>query len=656
MLPSNNSNPLQSAGARLPLILLAVVLVGVWFCYRPAFNGDFELDDVSNLAGLANIDSKDAFWDFVLSGDAGPLGRPIALLTFAWQAQQWSKGPEAFLKVNVLIHLLNGAALAWCLFGLARLRSIDTARSAWVAAAAAGTWLLLPVLATSTLLVVQRMTTLSALFLLLGLGVYLHARRRMPASPRAAIAGMSAGLVAGTLLSALTKESGLLLPLYVLVIEWTLLRRPDNLRSSHWHTWQAVFLYMPALAILAYLVMHAGYSHSLELRKGFDGWERVLTESGILWQYLARAAVGLPGRLGVYHAVPEVARSLANPVTLLAFLSWPLLVALAIVRRRRNPLFAFAVLWFVAGHLIESTVIPLELYFEHRNYVPLVGPVFSVCCFAFTRSERGVRVAAVALPCYLLVNAFFLHTFASIWGQPALAAHYWAAKYPDSVRAVTQLATYQLSAEGPARTIETLGRFADTHPEFAYVRIQQLNLGCITGKTKNNMQLRRELLQSLPNVDFTYSAGTMLSQLFTTVARVDCPGIDASTVADFANALRNNPRYVGDAQYNQFHYKLLAAIEHFEGDDAAAIEDLRTAISYRPSSELNTMMVMALVGDGRIPAAREFIDKEQDKPPRNPLKAMAWQRDLYRLGKYVDEVEKATPAVPDGKPGPDNGD
>ena len=68
------------------------------------------------------------------------------------------------------------------------------------------------------------------------------------------------------------------------------------------------------------------------------------------------------------------------------------------------------------------------------------------------------------------------------------------------------------------------------------------------------------------------------------------------------------------------------------------------------------MMVMALVGDGRIPAARDFIDEAQDEPPRNPLKAMAWQRDLYRLGKYVDEVEKATPAMPDGKPGPDNGD
>lgn len=636
--------------------MFALVLALGWFCYRPAFQGAFELDDLSNLGGLSSVDSKDALWDFVLSGEAGPLGRPIALLTFAWQADEWNEGAGAFLRINALIHLLNGIALAWCLYGLARLRSIDSGRSAWVATAAAGVWLLLPVLATSTLLVVQRMTTLSALFLLLGLGTYLHARRRVSESPKRALAGMSAGLVLGTLLSALTKESGLLLPVYVLVIEWTLLRQPDNLRPRHWRTWQALFLYAPALAILAYLVAHAGYSDSLVLRRGFDAWQRVLTESGILWQYLFKAAVGLPGRLGVYQGAPQVARSLADPLTLLNFLSWPVLIALAIYRRRRNPLFAFAILWFVAGHLIESTVIPLELYFEHRNYLPLAGPVFSVCCFALTRSERGVRIATVALPCYMLVSAFFLHSFASIWGQPVFAAHYWAATYPDSVRAVTRLATYQLSSEGPGRTIETLGRFADAHPGYAYLRIQQLNLGCLTGNTGDNARLERELLRSLPSVDFTYTAGTMLSQLFSTVARLDCRGVDAATVVELANALRNNPRYAGDSVYNQFHFKLLAAIARYRGDDDAAIKDLETAISYRPSSELNTMMVTALAGNGRFGAARAFIGEAEERRPRNVLKAMAWQRDLDRLRKYVDEVERESAAIPLDRSAGDNGD
>jgi hypothetical protein len=644
---SNKSGPLGSLGPRLPLALFALILVVGWFCYRPALNGEFELDDLSNLGGLAAVDSKDAFWDFVLSGEAGPLGRPVALASFALQADEWSEGAGAFLQVNVLIHLLNGVALACCLYGLARLRSLDRTRSTWVAVAAAGLWLLLPILATSSLLVVQRMTTLSATFLLLGLAVYLHARRRVSESPKRALAGMSAGLVLGTLLSALTKESGLLLPLYVLVIECTLLRQPDSLRPRHWRSWQALFLYAPTLAILAYLAAHAGYSDALVLRRGFSAWERVLTESGILWQYVSRAAVGLPGRLGVFQGTPEVAHSLADPATLPAFLSWPILVGLAIYRRRRNPLFAFAILWFVAGHLIESTVVPLELYFEHRNYLPLAGPVFALCCFVLTRSDRGVRIAAVALPCYMLVNAIFLHSFASIWGQPGVAAPYWAAKYPDSVRAVTRLASYQLSSEGPGKTIETLDGFVKAHPGSAYLRIQQLNLNCLTGNTKDDTRLARELLGTLPSVDFTYTAGGMLSQLFSTTRKVDCPGIDAAAVAELATALRSNPRYIGDPLYNQFHYKLLAAIAHSAGDDDTAIADLETAISYRPSSELNTMMVTALAGNGRLSEARAFIEEAEGNRPRYPLQAIAWQRDLNRLRKYLDEVARATSATPD---------
>ena len=637
---SNNSSPLRSFDPRLPLVLFALVLVVGWFCYRPALHGDFDLDDAGNLGGLARVDSQDSFWDFVLTGEAGPLGRPIALATFAWQADEWDNGAGAFLRINVLIHLLNGIGLAWCLYELARLRSIDSGRSARVATAAAAVWLLLPILATSSLLVVQRMTTLSATFLLLGLAVYLHARRRLPGSPKAALAGMSAALVLGTLLSTLSKESGLLMPLYVLIIEWTLLRQPDGVRPAHWRLWQSVFLYAPAAALLAYLVAQAGYSDALVLRRGFTAWERVLTESRILWQYLFKAAIGLPSRLGVFQGTPEVARSLADPVTLLAFLSWPALVALAIYRRRRNPLFAFAILWFVAGHLLESTVVPLELYFEHRNYLPLAGPLFSICCFAFTRSGRGLRIAFIVLPCYLLVNAVLLHTFATIRGQPEVAARYWAQRYPDSVRAVTLLATNQLSGGDPSRTFKTLGRFADTHPGSAYLRIQQLNLACLTGKTQGNDRLKQELLRELPDVDFTYTAITMLSQLSATTRRIQCPGVDSDTVVELANALRSNPRYIGDPRYNQLHYDLLASIAHGTGDDAAAIANLETAISYRPSSELNTMLVLLLVSDGRLAAAREFIDAAERKRPLNPVRAIAWQRDLDRLRDFVDERQK----------------
>ena len=244
--------------ARIVLAGLAAVLVVAWLCYRPALSGAFELDDLSNLSGLAYVQDADSALDFTLSGDAGPTGRPLALLTFALQADAWEEGASAFLNVNLLIHLLNALLLAWCLFQLASLSSVERRNALLVAAAAASVWVTMPLLASASLLVVQRMTTLSATFALLGLGGYLLARKALADNPVRGFVGMSGSLVAGTVLSALCKESGLLLPVFVLVIESTILGRPASVAKRTWRLWQSVFLALPLIAILLFLASRAG--------------------------------------------------------------------------------------------------------------------------------------------------------------------------------------------------------------------------------------------------------------------------------------------------------------------------------------------------------------------------------------------------------------
>jgi hypothetical protein len=365
-----------------------------------------------------------------------------------------------------------------------------------------------------------------------------------------------------------------------------------------------------------------------------------LTEARLLWVYLFKAAIGLPRYLGIYQGDPDIARSLADPLTLAACLSWPALAVAAIVTRKRFPWFAFAVLWYLAGHLIESTVVPLELYFEHRNYLPLAGPLVALSAFLLNRDGRSLRVAAAALAAFALWNAFLLHSMASLWGQPAEAARFWAGRYPDSVRAVTRYATYELATGGPGRTIDTIERFAAGHPGASYLRIQTLALGCATGRNQDNGRIAGELQRALPAVDFTYTAGTMLSQLFSIASRTGCKGVDSATVVRLAEALHGNPRYAGDPAYNQFHYKLLAALARSEGDIDAALANLQRAIAYRPSTELDSMMVTALAGDGRFAAAREYLEAMEGNSPRNFLKAFVRQRELQRLHRYVDALER----------------
>lgn len=632
----------RSLRGRAALIGFAFALLLAWTCYRPALNGAYQLDDTSNLGGLSRVSDFDTALDFTVSGRAGPLGRPISLATFAAQADSWADGAAAFLKVNFLIHLLNALLVAFCLLRLALGMSVERSRAMSVAALAASAWVLMPLLATSSMLVVQRMTTLSAMFVLLGLAGYLLARARLVEQPRGAMLGMGSSVIVGTSLAMLCKESGLLLPVYVLVLEVTVLPRPESIQLKRWRSWQALFLLTPLLVILAYLASRASYPDWMVQRRGFTAGERLLTEAQLLWVYLSKAVLGLPDTLGIFRNPPLLASSLLQPLTMLATLSWLVFAVAAVVWRRRYPLAALAVLWYLAGHLLESSVVPLELYFEHRNYLPIVGPLFALSAAVVLASRRLRVVGLSAFIALVTVNAVFLYMFASLWGEPSSTSRHWALRYPDSVRAVMTMATFQLAEEGPLRTLRTIDEFVTRNPQHSYLRLQELNLLCRYATDADHGPTLQQLERDLGDAEFTFTAGTMLSQLFDAAVATNCPGVGPDTIVALATRLRNNPRYVAEPGYNQFHEKLLASIARHKGDDSASIEHLRAAIAFRPSSELNMMMVTALGGGGDFDAARNFIDDARANGPVNPLHAYQWRRDLDGLRAYIEELEKVT--------------
>jgi hypothetical protein len=392
--------------------------------------------------------------------------------------------------------------------------------------------------------------------------------------------------------------------------------------------------------IVTYLAMHGSYTEALVQRRGFTAGERLMTEAKLLWVYLFKAILGRPDTLGIFQDPPTVARSLLQPAVLVACISWLALAVSAIIWRRRYPLFALAVLWYLAGHLIESTHLALEPYFEHRNYMPIIGPILALGTFLSLSSGRIMRLGFVAVTIFVAINAYFLIVFASLWGEPSMASRYWAMRYPDSVRAVTTMASYQLSDEGPLRTIQTLDDFATRNPQHAYIRIQQLNLLCRFSDSSHNVRVLQQLHTELPSVTFTYTAGTMLSQLLDAVVAKDCPAVSTDSVSALASVLRNNPRYVRDSVYNQFSEKLQAGIARYQGDQESTLKHLRAAIAYGPSAELNMMMVSTLGGTGDFDAARKYIDDVRVVAPWNPLQAANWHRDLDELAVYIDELEK----------------
>lgn len=631
---------MNSSKRRIAALVWCGVLAIAWIAYAPALGGVFLLDDASNLAGLAAIEDGRSALNFVLSGHAGPLGRPLALATFVPQAAAWEHGAEPFLAVNILIHLGNACLLLWVLYRLTAARCDRAGDPLLVACTAAGLWLLMPLLASSSLMVIQRMTTLSACFVLLGLAGYLSARQLIERQPGRALTGMTASLVLGTVLAVLTKENGALLPTFALVIEATLLGRPQSVRSSRWRTWQVLFLIVPTVLILAYLAWRVPYAQEIVLKREFTAWERLLTESRILWEYLFNAFIARPGQFGPFHDGYPVARTIMNPVTLAASAAWLLVLVLAAVWRRRYPLFAFAALWFLGGHLLESTVIPLDLYYEHRNYVPIVGPLYAVCALlARVPSPRKI-LAYAGTAAYALVSAFMVFSQASLWGNPSVAFQYWQERFPDSIYAATAAMAHVQATQGPEATIRAIRQYVSEHPEAGYLRIYELKLSCIANPAEDRRAAVSELDRLLEHADFSYTALNSLSQLAQEMHRTQCNGIGRDDVRHWAHLLRSNPRYRQDTLYQQLHHQFMALLAQHEGDSDVAIQHLRKAIEYKPSTDLNKMLVMTYASEQQFDAARAYIAKARQEAPLLPMKRFVWLNRLDTLLRYVDEAEK----------------
>lgn len=431
-------------------LFLFVLLIISYMVYVPGLSGDFIFDDFPNLAPLAqqgSSDGWDAFLNFVSSGFSGPTGRPVALASFFIDDNAWPSQAIYFKKTNLYIHLLCGLTLALSTLLLMRVWGVAENQAIWIALLNAGIWLLHPMMVSTTLYVVQRMAQLAALFMFAGLAGYLYGRLLLQQCPRTAYLWMSFSLLLGTLLATLSKENGALLPLLVCIVEFCAPSSPE--RSPPARRWSLFFLWLPALVVVFYLLMRVDFSPTLWPERPFNQPERLMTEARILWDYLFQLYVPRIEGYGLFQDGYLISRDLLSPATTwisIFFLGG--LLAIAVLVRKKYPAFSLAVLFFLAAHLIESTVIGLELYFEHRNYVAAAF-LFLPLIVGLLNLKKYLSRFAMLLLCggVLSLLAAFTWQRATLWGDTNRLQSYWAATTSESARAQNYLAI-QLFEQG----------------------------------------------------------------------------------------------------------------------------------------------------------------------------------------------------------------
>lgn len=430
--------------SRIPVVgMLALCVLAYW----ASLGGGFLFDDYYNLVdnpALRVIGTPAQDWIAVIfSSAAGLFRRPLSMLTFGLNVSAFGMNPWAFKAVNLGIHLGNGLLVYALGIRLAerllaqdgRKGVADTRMLAWIAAAI---WLLHPLHVSGVAYIVQRMNELTALFTLAGLLAYAEARAAMLRGESALAKGLL-GLVGFGILALFSKENGALIVAFAWVIELFCFRFETSTvrqrRVLKGFFWLSIGLPLALLAI--YLARHPDWFANAYSMREFSAIQRLLTEPRIICDYLLWIFVPNPGWMGMYHDDIAISTGLFTPPsTLVAMVFLLALVGLAWVFRRRNPAFAFGLAWFLVGHSMESTFLPLELVFEHRNYLPMSGLILGTACVAvpWLKKRLSERVAIIIALAVVLTCAGLTSIRAVNWGNPLRLALSEVANHPESAR------------------------------------------------------------------------------------------------------------------------------------------------------------------------------------------------------------------------------
>jgi len=598
-----------------PMLGMAVfVLVLYW----PGLYGGFFFDDFVNFLEPAEIRIKELSSDTLLaawqSGHAGPLGRPISMLSFALNYYFSGFVPFYFKLTNVVVHLLNGLLVYLLVHLIARAMgqsSKPAGAGPMLALMLAAAWAIHPIQLTSVLYVVQRMTSLSSMFMLVALLLHIWARQLRPFDKRGLWALVVAWGVAFPM-ALLSKETGVLFVGYVFAYE-LIIRRHFNRGFDRPATWFLSSLSVGGVAFLAYLSFSSSSLFSGYEERAFSLFERLITEARIVWTYLGMIFLPSLTDFSLYHDDYEISKGLLQPVsTLLAVAGIFVLFVIAWHQRIKRPLIAFAIAWFLIGHSLESTVFPLELMHEHRNYLPSLALVFLILHMVLSPPMNTPAIRTAMLGGGLAMLLYFgLLTYlrADMYGDDFRRTQIEAQYHSGSTRAQYEAGALMVNLYNDQRSpmyrsVMFLG-LANKHfeqanmldPSFKLGLVGMLQLDCLSEKTANAQTLG-EL-----NRRFSSGANRVLDRTaLSGITRMTNEGticLSRDQVDQLFLGALSNPLVYGGKKS-----RILTAYAHYlwlgQNDYAAALAALNQAYELNKDdivNRLNAIQLYRILGD-----------------------------------------------------------
>ncbi|UJB20231.1 MULTISPECIES: hypothetical protein [Lysobacter] len=594
--------------------IVSAAILAAMLIYSVGLDGPYLFDDTFNLIPVRLWAAGRLDWSEVMFGNvSGVLGRPVSMASFMLSAAIGGATPLDYKAGNLAIHLICSVLIFRLLQKLlaADHRSPDTV--AVSAGLLTALWLLHPLHVSTVLYAVQRMAQLSTLFVLLALLAYLRGRSALISSQllKARI-WLFAAFPALWLLGLLSKENAAVASALCLVLELAYFKRDEaSKRTLAW--FYATTLILPVLlaglvAVIRPSILLGGY-RILE----FDMPQRLLSQARALFSYLGMLIFPRGENMSVFNDDFAISTGLLSPPsTMVALLALVAISVIVIVLRRRAPHLFAGWFFFLVAHGVESTILPLELYFEHRNYLPSVGLLLMIAGLISLLPEKlrnDSRLQYGALTAFALCAAALASITwqqANIWRSKEAIVDQSVRNHPHSLRAVQAKMIEAINRKRYEQAFALISPMANSNnPRIRLLaHLDMTSIRCLSGNPPDPAWLDQAIRDARDRLTL---AETQTVGLLMQVSRDHRCGKQseqriAATIAAIANKASGQADNVGPKW--QLHYAA-AIIYGRIGHWSDALTELRHAWQPGVPSEVGALLVQALAHNGlRDEAAR----------------------------------------------------
>ena len=446
------------------------------------------------------------------------------------------------------------------------------------------------------------------------------------------LAGMSITVLGGTFFGVLAKENAILLPMLILVIEFTLLA--SSTRTRVWYTWAVIFLVLPLILLLVYFSVTLSDVISNYSNRAYTAGERLLTQPIVLFDYIKVLLLPHPSDFALYHDEYPHSTGILSPIsTLLAMTGILGLIIIAFLCKRRLAIISFGLFWFIGAHLLEASHLNLELYFEHRNYLPAYG-LFFMITYGGLQLWRSTLRKKTILALLLLYSALVLATTISeinLWANPILQSNEWVRNHPASRRAMDNLGDIYLRQGMYKEAINAYYQITEHYPGEIYPALKEISIkNCLLQEQVSKNEWNQVFVQAKSAKWYWNGSITALDQMVKLIIHGKCTHLDINSLVRLISILVNNPDY--KKSYADL-YEFLTTVSVYLDDGQSALENINKALAQSPNIHRELYKTKILLALKETEAAEILLTEIKLSLRFDPRNRLAYKDEILFIEK-----------------------